>query len=615
MTRILGTDWGSYLAWNRSIQFDWKLLIEKLDIKFAIFRGDQEQTSASGNYSTMANLAASRAAGVPINASYFWHYPDGDQKYYLQLYKAAIEREKPDFIGVDIEQTQVLVNGVYQIVDPQKMSDTAYQLCEGLAALFPELRVVPYTRQDIITTYAPKIATWIGKFDGAWVAGWPDYGEESYDLTWEQIAAGKMKSAYDGSIIDIDDFEPPVLKGQTETKIWQYSSRIKPPEQGFPYSHQYDWNVFYGSLQDMQKWIGKEVTPMATLLYKTSIPQASRATVFTLRSDQALKVSPAALGANAVIMRMGGYDEWDSSHSHMPVYSDSSFKGRFRQLAAAGVPVIGRFNIHGGRWGIEQFPAGTVQAQACPGNFDEAQKQDSVRQNLALPGLLSSWCDGNFSMDGLFARTLKWLDVKAIELSMTETVGFKNQTVNDFWQTLSFNHMANPLRWLMLRGYIPNVPVVLFTGPWWLWLYQNDFSLMLNNNKDWLWLHLAEWTQINTREFPTLSELWDFRPVDSFKFTSYPDLYFERILAHEYSDQALKVKGQLTDANGGPVTVSLSLWNDTPAGMGTFLGATIVIPPEEPPITDPDLAAVTARVAALETAVARLVAGAKLGAG
>jgi lysozyme len=544
------------------------------------------------------HYANALAAGVPVGIYFFFQPnlgPEVQITEFLRIYNGLAV--KPKVISLDVENIAYTdANGTKINILPPSPEIHSVWLMQWLSAVEKATGITPgiYTRQNYWDEWVRRSGAKVN-YKGI------DYTLPNWSHYWLWVASWTNYSS---------DIRMP--KDWTTWKVWQYEGGTG-RQDGI--AGPVDLDSYNGTQDQMIEFFGKKVTtPMATLLYKTTVKQADRATLFTWRSDQALKVAPTELGANAVILRMGGYDEWDAGHKHMPVYSDPTFKGRFKQLATAGIPVIGRFNIHGGRWGIEQFGKEPIEFQSCPGNFDEAQKQDSVRQNLALPGLLSSWCDGNFSMDGLFAKTLKWLDVKAIEIGSTKTIGFKDQPVNDFWQTLSFNHTANPLRWLMLRGYIPNVPIILYTGPWWLWLYQNDFTMMLNNAKEWLWLHLGEWTQTNTREFPTLSELWEFRPADSFKFTSYPDLYFERILAHEYSDQSLKVKGQLTDANGGSVTVSLNLWNDTQAAMGNFLGATItppIEPPIEPPVTDPDLAAVIARLAALESQVAKLIAGLK----
>lgn len=292
------------------------------------------------------------------------------------------------------------------------------------------------------------------------------------------------------------------------------------------------------------------------------------------------------LGADAFILPMGGYDLWDQSHSHMPIYQTASFKGRFESVTASKYPVIGRFNLHAGRWGIEQFGADTIIAQSCTDTMTEAQKKESVRNNLVMPALLGSWCNGNFSMDALFAKTLKWLDIKAIELSMVETIGFKGAQVGDFWQTLSWNHTVQPLRWLMLRGYIPNIPIIMFTGPWFLDLYKNDLAITLANSKGWLWLHLGQWVLTSTATFATLKELWEFRPSASFVFTAVPDGYGDRVLLHEYSDQTQRCS-QIVDVIGSPETVSLSLWQDNKEEMLKILGVPNVIPPVEPPIEPP----------------------------
>lgn len=589
MILTFGTDWGSYLAWNKAIQFDWPTLRSKLNIGFAVYRGDQEQISDAGNYSTMDNLAASRAAGVPVNACYYWHYPVANQTYYIQRYAQAIEREQPDFIGIDIEQ--MTMDGIF--VTPTLLSDTAQQLCEGLAALFPNLRLVVYTREGIID-YAPKIQGWIGQFD-TWPAGWPDYGQQVYSLTWEQIAAGVVKNQ-GGQLVNIHDYDVPILSGAEPAKIWQYSSRIMPPTQGFPFDHQYDWNVFYGSVNDMLVWVGKETT--MTTLFNTAVLQTARAKVFTYNSGQKLLagVTPSDLGADLVILPMGGMDWWDGSH--MRLYTESSFRGRHAEFTGDGVPVGGKFVLTGGYWLKEQHGAGEVIAQSCGGEMDEAAKKVSARGNLALPFLLNAWC-GSWSWDAIFAKTQTFADIKFLELDMTDVEGFAGAGIGDYWQTITFKHMAQPLNWLKLRGYIPNVPIVLYSGPWFLALYPaGEFAQMLTNAASWLYLRLGQWTLTSTATFPTLAEIYAFRPAETFAFSTLPDGYFERVWMHEYSGEKQKC-AQLVDKNGAPTFVNLSLWNDTAEVMLETLGADI--PPIEPPADwKPRVEALETKVTALE---------------
>ncbi len=261
MELIVGTDWGSYLHFDERIQFDWQFLFDHAGMRFAVFRGDQELIDHDhGNYSTLRNLEAARQV-LPVNGCYYWHYPDANQKKMLEKYKKAIDREKPDFIAVDLEQTKVLNpdTGEEEVVNPKKFSDTAQQLCEGLRDSYPEKQVVPYTRAEIITKYAPKMIQWIGSFDGGWEAAGIDWGLPAYTLTFEQIGQNFVKQFPSGQLVQVDSSGRSTIPGWKHNKIHQYSTRIMPPyEVGSVFAHQSDWNVFFGSVEEMLSWVRKQ---------------------------------------------------------------------------------------------------------------------------------------------------------------------------------------------------------------------------------------------------------------------------------------------------------------------------------------------------------------------
>ena len=332
---------------------------------------------------------------------------------------------------------------------------------------------------------------------------------------------------------------------------------------------------FNGTLQECLGFFGGTEVPIMTALYKQDKLQKDRAKILTLEANQALKVPVSELGIDAVILPMGGMP-------NKARYTEPTFKGRFAQFTAAGVPVIGRFNLDAGFWLKDGHTKDEVESQSCLSGMTETQKLQSIRDNLILPMLIEAWVSGNWSWDAVFAKTVTWSEVKAIELSMVETDGYPTGTeVSDLWQTLTFNHMANCLNYLKLKGYVPNIPIILRTGPWWLQKYPVNFATMLANAKGWLYLNLGQWTLSSTATFDTLAEIFAFRPPDTFKFSAYPDLYFERILIHEYSGGAQKVK-QITDAAGVPTPISLALWQSNVTDLNAFLGA--AKPPVVPPV-------------------------------
>jgi hypothetical protein len=264
---VRAIDWGAYLSPVHGCNLPWELLIEKAHVEVFICKGDQED--AANNLSTLKNIQFARDSGVPVIGCYYWYFPGMSAQFQIDLYSRAIEREKPDFIAVDIEDHQV--NGVEK--DPFRLSEGAKFTCAGLKERFPELCLFPYTRADFVSQFAPDMAKWLpdyAKFE--WVAAWPDYGLRPYRLAWEEIASNHMFQAKSrrsrgGIPIDISDMGPKLPKGWNHWAIWQYSSRIQPPAADVVdtfFDHQYDWNLIQASLDEFKTLIGKGKTHILT---------------------------------------------------------------------------------------------------------------------------------------------------------------------------------------------------------------------------------------------------------------------------------------------------------------------------------------------------------------
>jgi hypothetical protein len=570
--RIRGIDWGSYVGYNGAIQLPWSDLINKANVGFAVYRGCQEDIP--NGYSTQLNLNASRGAGVPINACYYWHYPYGSMSYWVDLYSKSIDVEKPDFISVDIEQYWDS-NGT--IVSQQQISDTAQALCEGLSGRYPEKQFVIYTRKGFPAEYSPMMSKWMGKFKCSWLAGWPDYGLKTYRLSWDQISSNQMREylGLDSSgnslwkLIDLDDgWEPSLPDFWNDWFIWQYSSRILLPE-GISslYDHQYDWNIFHGDLNQMKAWLkGETITYMASL-YNTSVAQNDRAKILTYCQNQKLAdgVTIENLGVDAVILPMGGIPTDGTP------WTETTFGGRC-DLFSASMPVMGSFKLD---------PGALQRKQHSTEEFNIESGHKELKDNWILPYLLAAWAKDTInphdSIMSIIAKTHTWRNVSAIILQMTDTDGYPTgKLTTDVWQQTLFRYIAYHLRTLQSTGIVPNIPIILYSGQWWLSMWP-AMQTELDTQKSWLYLQWGEWTQFNTHTFDTVAEMFTYRPADTFKFAGYPDGYFDRILMHEFmgsSDDGtppqLLVK-QIVAADDQPTTVSLSLWCDTKEAMYNFL--------------------------------------------
>jgi hypothetical protein len=268
---ILGSDLGSYLSWDKSSVMPWKDLIEKGKIQFFITKGAEDYPN--NYYSTTLNVKFAKDAGIPVVATYYWFYPLANQKYYIDLYSKEIDTLNPDFIAVDMEEVDRDSAG--KLISPQLVSDNAHILMDGLKSKYPQKQVIIYTRPDYVASIFPQMQTWIKEYDGGWIAAWPDYGLASYVVDWaylsnmqtrQNLNVGSTSSAY--KEINISNGSPSLIPTWTTWKFWQYSSRMKinPSLLTSPiYDHQYDWNVFNGSLEDLKAWIKKSpIVPPVT---------------------------------------------------------------------------------------------------------------------------------------------------------------------------------------------------------------------------------------------------------------------------------------------------------------------------------------------------------------
>jgi GH25 family lysozyme M1 (1,4-beta-N-acetylmuramidase) len=598
--KVKGIDVSGY-----QVNVPWKALIDNAGLGFAIVKGDQ--MTATDNHMFLA-----REAGVPIVGEYFWCDPTSDAGYLASWFANDIREHKPDFVWLDVEQywaswTEYFdaIAGKIKWTDVKHLSSIvisnhAKKIADLLQVEFPNLVIGIYSATWFTQTHSPDMVSWIAKYPLYW-AHYFDGSLGKRVVTWEYL-----------NNTPPDPFTVLMPVGtELEWDIWQYSSTMITPAQ---YAN-YDWAVYKGTLEEMLAAVKKELTgvPMATI-YKQSVPQKDRAEILTYRGDQALTPGTTftSTKAKAIVLPMGGMDR--NLGNQPTLYSEPTFKGRLGIVHAAGLPVIGRFNLKPGYYRIRQYGDTTIKNQSCNPGTTDAEKEQGVRDNFVLPYLLSSWCDGAFSWDRLFSRQMSWLPLEMLEVGVNSVDSFKGEKEIDLWMGLALKHVLQPLRWLMLRNYIPTKKIALFTGPWILgdpsYPVDGEMNTFISNCKDYLYLHLAQWTQVNTKTFPTVSELWQYRPLETFQWTYgsskwYPLAGFEeRVFGHEYSDESLKVS-EIVDGSGAASTVSLSLHNSTTEDLYKLLewtGAPVVVPPVEPPVVVPGT------IVTLADAIAAIVA-------
>ena len=524
----------------------------------------------AGQYNYEDNLFRTHYANAVANqvpfGIYWFYQPNLD--FNVQLNKLLQVWDslavKPKKIFIDVEP--IVYTGVS--VYPPSKEIHSYWLMNMLSGIESHTGVIPgvYTRANYWDVWTVRSGTRIvvggmpyimpsWNYYDLWIASWTNYSSNIFmPLDWDNW------------------------------KIWQNEGGSG-RQDGI--TGPVDLNAFYGTQDEMISYFGGEESQIMTSLYNTTVLQKDRARIFSYEGNTKLAVAPIDLGIDAVILPMGTMHNYNGSHWITKV--EETFVGRFDLFNNVSIPVMGRFDLDSGALLKEQHTAPEFEGKP-------------IRENWILPYLLTPWLIGNydphnFDWETVLSGNAKWRDVKAIILQDTETDGYPTgKNTGDDWQTRLFNYVFNHLRFLIDNKMCPDVPVILYTGGWFLTQYRTQFGNMLSVNKDKLYLHLGQWVNYSTATFGTLGEIFAFPPIDSFKFETkdstgkvvytYPDGYFERILMHEFTGQYQKCK-QITDVNGNPVTVNLSLWQDTPEKLKTFFRTSgSSTPPVPPPNTE-----------------------------
>ena len=439
--------------------------------------------------------------------------------------------------------------------------------------------ILLYSRKDYIDKWLLPTGTKFTYEGKEYIAPVWSFLADSWPATWTQYGAS-----------------PLIFRDWLGWVVWQYlggtgriDGVIGPCDQNYFNGTQSECNAYF----EME-----EGAPLPmTAIHNTLVAQANRAKILTLEGSQKPTLPPAEMGVDAVILPMGGMDKWDGNH--MQHYVESTFAARCAEWSQA-VPVLGLFRLSPRYWGQEQYSASTVEGM-------------SLKDNFILGQLINAWHNGAWTMDSILAGQGKWQPISALILSMTETGWYAGQTASVDWQARTFINVAERVKFLQDGGFAPKIPVIMYTGPWWLDMYDktdNAFQskvLQSATYKPWLSLLLGQWVRSSTSVFDDLPAIFAFPPDDTFKFGSgisytYPDGYFNKILGHEFTGDAQRVK-TVTDAAGNAMTVKLALWCDTKEKMYEYLNFIPVVnppPPPPPPPAEGDLKTVLDKLAAIE---------------
>jgi hypothetical protein len=554
-TMIYGTDWGAYLNSIKGPAIPFKNLHDVGLLDFFVTKGCQE----AEYYSSIKNIRWARDAGCKCVGSYYWHFPTWTPDYQVEVYGAAIEAEKPDFIALDMEDS-------YGCSDWQ-VTTNAEAVCEGLSKRFPDLKLYIYTSADYINGHCPTFNRSINKY-GRWVACWPGLvqtGMARY-LSFDEIKQ-----------YPLSDWRAKLPNGWTGWDIWQHNNWAIPEGYGWPFDHQYDWNA---SNLTIEQIMGKQEDITMAGINLTSKRMDERAWIFEYHADAKITGGIPSLGVDAVILPMVGMP-WDGSHQKLVV--ETTFQGRFNE--SGGVAVLGKVVLDAGFVTTEQHTQ------------PELDRHDAWN-NLVIPKIIDAWHVGAWTRETL--KLSDFLPIKALIFEMTSETDHQNpnKPIVEFWQTYFFKYVVDKLRVLMAMGAVPTVPIILKTNPAWLQKHLGETTLQ-DGRASWLYLMLTDTSQLaSTNIFPDLYTIFQYpMAMDDYKYSYVPDHYFDRVLAWNFT--AGKQRMSFITGNN---LADLSLAFTDAAGLATFLGSTPVIPPPILPPVDPNKLTLEEAKAALRDA-------------
>jgi hypothetical protein len=274
----LGTDFGPFVL-NGQCPIPFADFITQLDCKFFIGQGGFAENVAEG-YSTKINLAAARSAGIELVGEYYWLDAGDNIQATIDRISRDIDANNPDFCEYDLEQSSD-ENG--KLYDPKLIADFTEGVVDGTRSHFPERQHELYSRTGFVSQFAAPLLPWVATQDLPWWAANPDWGLETYTLSYEDIKAGKIKIVTNyntkpvqwvwGNVYDAGMGPDMFYSPEADGWMWQTGGRRKPLEvlNNPYYNHTYDFDYWRGNFESMKAWVKKSApvivppTPVLTL--------------------------------------------------------------------------------------------------------------------------------------------------------------------------------------------------------------------------------------------------------------------------------------------------------------------------------------------------------------
>ena len=347
-----------------------------------------------------------------------------------------------------------------------------------------------------------------------------------------------------------------------------------------------DKNEFNGDQAQMVAYYDDLTQPTENNLintYKSDVKVEDRAFGITLSRDDPRENMPLiAANTNFAFLQLGGNDGLPGSGEEL--YSDGdTFRIRAERAAANNLPVLGWFNVDAG------YPLWKQKSNT----YHEYENRPYTERE-GLKTILETWRKpGTFSW-GLKADDGNWLPMNGIVLCMYKTQTHTGQAISGLWQTWVLDDTIKYLNIFMEGGYIPKVPIYVYSNPGFFETYKDTLGLYLKNRLDageinGIGYGMPLYPQVPTSETLTLADVSTlYRYTGEYK---YPYILFGfegAIKFFTYSWDRFKVK-EVMERDGSPRTVSATTWCDTKEKLYEEIGFvyTPPLPPVDPPVEPP----------------------------
>jgi hypothetical protein len=168
------------------------------------------------------------------------------------------------------------------------------------------------------------------------------------------------------------------------------------------------------------------------------------------------------------------------------------------------------------------------------------------------------------------------------------------------WIAFSNRKLYERLDWAMMKGYLPRVPVVSYTGKWFINQYSPDFGAWLGSKETHPAIYYWGAGGVTTT-VEELATVYMTQIPDTWKDTSgYRNAMFGTPRFVQISGDRYKIP-EITNTAGAPTAIDVNVYVHG-QDWKTWLNFGAVTPPtpDPEPEPSPDLAALTARVVALE---------------